>query len=92
MDPFRYIRKNYYIIIIIIITIIILSHIYILQKPHGLPSAGESYDWTSCPHCGNPLDDTIHACSHRLLFCREILHGIDDAWANLVVMAGVPSS
>jgi hypothetical protein len=45
--------------------------------------AGESLR-TPCPHCGDPLDDVIRACNHRLLFCREILHAVDNEWANLV--------
>jgi hypothetical protein len=45
-------------------------------KRHGLSSAGE-FHRTSCPHLGDPLCDIIHACTHRLLFCREILHVVD---------------
>jgi hypothetical protein len=56
---------------------------YVLWKRHGFPSAGE-FHWTSCPHCEDPLDDAIHACTHHLLFCREILRGVYNEWANLV--------
>jgi hypothetical protein len=30
-----------------------------------------------------------HACTHCLLFCRDILLGIDNEWANLVDIASV---
>jgi hypothetical protein len=30
-----------------------------------------------------------HACTHRLLFCKEILRHVDDEWANLVDKARV---
>jgi hypothetical protein len=40
-------------------------------------------------HCGDPVDDTNCACTHHLLFCRDILRGIGNEWANLVDMAGV---
>jgi hypothetical protein len=51
--------------------------------------AGETYDWTSCPHCGEPSDDIVPVCAHRLLFCRDILFGVHNDWANLVDMASV---
>jgi hypothetical protein len=33
---------------------------------------------------GDPLDDISHACTHRLLFCREIERFINNEWANHV--------
>jgi hypothetical protein len=35
------------------------------------------------------LDDNIHACTHRLLFCRGILHGVSNEWATLVDIASI---
>jgi hypothetical protein len=37
---------------------------------------------------GNPLDDISHACTHQLLFCREIVRVINNEWANHV--ASIP--
>lgn len=38
---------------------------------------------SSCPHCEDPTFDD-HTCTHRLLFVREALCGVDNEWANLV--------
>jgi hypothetical protein len=48
-----------------------------LETSWASKCAGESYDWASCPHCGDPSDDVIHACAHRLLSCSEIVCGVD---------------
>jgi hypothetical protein len=48
-----------------------------LETSWASKCAGESH-WTSCPHCGDPLDDVIHACTHLWLFCMEILCGVNN--------------
>jgi hypothetical protein len=59
-----------------------------LETSWASECACESH-WTSCPHRGHPLDDTIPACTHRLLLCRKILCGGKNEWANLVEMASI---
>jgi hypothetical protein len=51
--------------------------------------AGKSYDKTYCPHSADPLDDAIHVCTCRLLFCMEMLCGWDNEWAKHVDMATI---
>jgi hypothetical protein len=50
--------------------------------------AGESH-WTTCPHCGDPLEDLYDSCIFSLLFCREVLCGVNNEWANLVDIASI---
>jgi hypothetical protein len=46
--------------------------------------AGKSY--TTCrPLCGDPVNDTLHACTLRLLFSREILRAVDSEYATIHV-------
>jgi hypothetical protein len=59
-----------------------------LEISRASTCAGESH-WTSCCHCGNPLDEIIHACTHRLLFCREPLRGVDTEWPNVVDIGSI---
>jgi hypothetical protein len=59
-----------------------------LETSGASKCAGESHV-TSCPHCGDPLDDIIHACTHWLLFFREILCGVNNEWANLADKASI---
>jgi hypothetical protein len=35
------------------------------------------------------LHDVVHARTHRLLFCRERVLGVDNEWANLDDIASV---
>jgi hypothetical protein len=58
----------------------------VVQTSWAFKSADESH-CTSISHCGDPLDDIIHACTHRLLFRREILCGVDNEWENFVDIA-----
>jgi hypothetical protein len=44
---------------------------------------------TSSPHCADLVDDITRASIHRVLFCSEVLRGVDNAWAKPADLAGV---
>jgi exonuclease III len=49
--------------------------------------AGTGLDWTSCPRCGEPLKNSVDACTHRLLFCRRLPVGVENVeWTMLETM------
>lgn len=60
----------------------------LLETAWAFKCAGESH-WTYCPHCGDPFDDVLDACTHHLLLCRVFLRGVDNERANLVDIASV---
>jgi hypothetical protein len=59
-----------------------------LETSRASKCAGELH-WTSCPLCGNPLDDVVHACTHRLPPCRANSRGADSEWKNFENIASV---